>query len=102
MLFGKLIRAIRKHLTEVSWLSIIALVVLHAGLSWLLLTLVGESKLTNPESFIYYYVVTTSTVGFGDLSPDSYYGKVSRCFSANSVGFSVVWGSIRKTWAVGK
>ncbi len=76
MLFGKLIRAIRKHLTEVSWLSIIALVVLHAGLSWLLLTLVGESKLTNPESFIYYYVVTTSTVGFGDLSPDSYYGKL--------------------------
>ena len=76
MLFGKLVRAIRKHLTEVSWLSIIGLVLLHAMLSWLLLALAGEQDLINIESFLYYYVVTTSTVGFGDLSPSSYHGKL--------------------------
>jgi len=76
LLFGKLIRAIRKHLSEVSWFAIIALTLLHAGLSWLLLTLAGERELVSPESFFYYYVVTTSTVGFGDLSPSSYYGKL--------------------------
>lgn len=76
MLFSKLIRAVRKHLSEVSWLAIIALVLLHAGLSWSLLALAGESALVSLDSFIYYYVVTTSTVGYGDLSPNSYYGKL--------------------------
>lgn len=76
MLFNKLIRTIRKHLNEVSWFSIVALVALHAGLSWGLLYTVGEYELTSAESFLYYYVVTTSTVGFGDLSPTSYAGKL--------------------------
>lgn len=76
MLFNKLIRVIRKHLNEVSWTSIIGLVVLHAGLSYVLLALAGEAELVHPESFFYYYVVTTSTVGFGDMSPSSYYGKL--------------------------
>ena len=76
MIFNKFIRAIRKHLSEVSWFSIVALVVIHAALSWILLILAGEHGLTTPESFIYYYVVTTSTVGFGDLSPETYAGKL--------------------------
>ncbi|NVK24104.1 MAG: two pore domain potassium channel family protein [Gammaproteobacteria bacterium] len=76
MLLYKIIRTIRKHLSEVTWLSIAVLILLHAALSWLLLLLAGESSLTSPESFLYYYVVTTSTVGFGDLSPETYYGKL--------------------------
>lgn len=76
MLFTRLIRVIRKHLNEVSWASIIALVIMHAGLSYVLLALAGEKELVHLESFFYYYVVTTSTVGFGDMSPSSYYGKL--------------------------
>ena len=76
MLFTRLIRAIRKHLSEVTWLSIITLMFAHAALSWGLLLLAGESNLASPESFLYYYVVTTSTVGFGDLSPETHYGKL--------------------------
>lgn len=75
-MFNKLIRVIRKHLNEVSWTSIIGLVILHAGLSYSLLALAGEAELVHPDSFLYYYVVTTSTVGFGDMSPTSYYGKL--------------------------
>jgi voltage-gated potassium channel len=45
-------------------------------LSWLLLYFAGEYELTNFSSYIYYYVVTTSTVGYGDLSPSSFEGKL--------------------------
>lgn len=76
MVFNRLIRYIRKQLTQVTWPSIIALLVLHAAISWLLLLLAGETELTTWHSYFYYYVVTTSTVGFGDLSPSSYYGKL--------------------------
>lgn len=76
MLFNKFIRKLKKHLSEVSWISVVSLLVLHAALSWLLLTLAGEKELISLESFFYYYVVTTSTVGFGDLSPQSFYGKL--------------------------
>ena len=76
MLFNKLLRVIRKHLTEVTWFALIALLIFHAGLSWLLLIASGETALTTHDSFLYYYVVTTSTVGYGDLSPESYHGKL--------------------------
>lgn len=76
MIFGKLVRAIRKHLSQVSWFAIIAMVVMHAAISWLLLTLAGETHLVSYDAFLYYYVVTTSTVGFGDLSPNSHFGKL--------------------------
>jgi len=67
---------LRKHFVHVSWLSILSLLAFHAILSWVLLYLAGEYELTNFSSYIYYYVVTTSTVGYGDLSPSSFEGKL--------------------------
>ncbi|MEW5250040.1 potassium channel family protein [Microbulbifer discodermiae] len=43
---------------------------------YLLLSAVGESDLTAPGNFIYWLVVTASTVGYGDLSPVTPAGKL--------------------------
>ncbi|UUM29695.1 potassium channel protein [Vibrio japonicus] len=44
--------------------------------SWVLLYLAGEDALTeNLSTFIYYLMVTASTVGYGDYSPQTGYGK---------------------------
>ena len=75
MVINRLVRALKKHFSRVTWLSITALLAAHAALSWWLLFCAGETALTSLESFFYYYVVTTSTVGFGDMSPETQAGK---------------------------
>lgn len=76
MVINKLAYLLRKHFVHVTWTSIIALLCFHAVLSWVLLYWVGEHDLTNISSYLYYYVVTTSTVGYGDLSPTTFEGKL--------------------------
>ncbi|QTH65361.1 two pore domain potassium channel family protein [Psychrosphaera ytuae] len=51
------------------------MLVAHAGISWVLLWYAKEYHLLSLYEYMYYYVVTTSTVGFGDLSPTTELGK---------------------------
>lgn len=74
--FKQLINALRRHITHVSWPALIVLLILHGVCTSLLLTLAGETELTGNANFFYYYVVTTSTVGYGDFSPGSETGKL--------------------------
>lgn len=72
----QLLLALRRHITQVSWPALIALLVLHSVCTSILLSLAGETALTANDNFFYYYVVTTSTVGFGDFSPSTEAGKL--------------------------
>lgn len=71
-----MLRVMRQHFNQVSWLTIGVMLLGHALLTYVLLTIVGEHDLVSADAFLYYYVVTTSTVGFGDLSPTSQLGKL--------------------------
>lgn len=52
------------------------LVVAYIVVSWALLSLSGEHALTSePSTFIYFLMVTASTVGYGDHSPQTSLGK---------------------------
>lgn len=75
MIVSRLLRFLKIHFSQVSWSTIFSLFVGHAALSWLLLVAVREVDLITWDSFLYYYVVTTSTVGFGDMSPTTSAGK---------------------------
>ncbi|MFT5162492.1 MAG: voltage-gated potassium channel [Alteromonadaceae bacterium] len=72
----QLILLIRRHITQVSWAALIALLLTHAILTAILLTFAAEEALVSNSNFIYYYIVTTSTVGFGDFSPATIAGKI--------------------------
>lgn len=64
------------HLFELRFKSLLLAIVLYAVISWGLLWLSGETDLTFPISqFIYFIVVTASTVGYGDLSPSTEAGR---------------------------
>lgn len=73
--FKHILLLIRRHVTQVSWPALIALLAIHAFSTSLLLLLAGEQALVTHENFFYYYIVTTSTVGYGDLSPATIAGK---------------------------
>ncbi|WP_372767447.1 potassium channel family protein [Pseudoalteromonas sp.] len=97
LVIKKILIAIRRHIHHVSWTSVSSLLVLHMFLTWLCLYAVNESELLALNQFVYYYIVTTSTVGFGDLSPSTTWGKLFVALVQIPIGlalFGVVLGKV--------
>lgn len=64
-------------LCTLSWSALLLLLTIHFVASYLLFVVVGEQDLvSNPIDFLYYYMVTATTVGYGDLSPKSESGRL--------------------------
>jgi voltage-gated potassium channel len=75
IVLGRLVRSLRGHLRRISWGVVAAALAVHMASTWLLLAWAGEAKLLGWDSFVYYYVTTASTIGYGDLSPGSAAGR---------------------------
>ncbi len=54
----------------------LALLLGHMTLGWLLLGWAGEADLARPVDFAYWYLTTATTIGYGDLSPKSDGGRM--------------------------
>ncbi|MCG9724443.1 potassium channel protein [Vibrio brasiliensis] len=67
---------LNSNLFNLSNRNLTLLVVAYIVLSWLLLTVSGEHSLTaDLSTFFYFLMVTASTVGYGDHSPETAVGK---------------------------
>jgi voltage-gated potassium channel len=74
-LWQKVKRSVLRYFTHVSGVNIALVTLGYVLTTWLLLFLVGETSVTSPTDFVYYIIVTTSTVGYGDFSPTTAGGK---------------------------
>ena len=69
--------SINGQLLRLSWILLLTLLLLHYNCSWLLLTGAGEYGLVDdPGTWFYFYVTTATTIGYGDLSPDTSLGRI--------------------------
>lgn len=67
---------LNSHLFNLSNRNLAILVLVYIGLSWVVLAASGEHSLTSEVStFVYFLMVTASTVGYGDHSPETALGK---------------------------
>lgn len=63
-------------MADLQWTMLAVLILVHALVSWELLVLAGETELTEPATFFYWYATTAYTVGYGDLSPQGTAGRL--------------------------
>lgn len=99
-MFPKLRKLLVRVFANMRWYSIVLALLFYGLSSWVLLTLAGEQALTQSTDFIYWLVVTGSTVGYGDLSPSTGAGKYLVSFYIIPMGLSIfglVLGNVA-TW----
>ncbi len=75
IVFLRYLRFLNHHLLKLEWTSLVILLVFHFLTSWILLALSKES-LSSPDIYPYFYIVTASTVGYGDFSPETPFGRL--------------------------
>lgn len=64
------------YFAELTGLNLAVLLLSYTALSWAGLSLAGEHSLTSPGHFFYWLIITASTVGYGDLSPETTMGRL--------------------------
>lgn len=77
---ARLVAVAYEATATMKWGAVAGLVLLHMVLSWVFLGLAGETEITAPATFIYFYAVTASTVGYGDFSPVTTAGQMVLAF----------------------
>lgn len=75
-----IIRRLYHAVTDLHWTVLAGGIVLHMAAVWLLMSWAGETGLTEPATFLYWYATTASTVGYGDVSPESDAGRLLTAF----------------------
>ena len=77
---GRLSRSLLRHARQVSWMALVAALLAHLLLTWVLLASAGEDKLIAPGAFPSYYMTTATTIGYGDLTPQTTAGRMVVAF----------------------
>jgi voltage-gated potassium channel len=76
-MFRTLWQKVYTAIATLSWSVLAMAFVGHALVSWALLDWAGERDLTvDAITFLYYYMTTATTVGYGDLSPGGQMGRL--------------------------
>jgi voltage-gated potassium channel len=100
LVIKRILIALKRHIHHLSWGSVVFLLLAHMFVTWLCLFVANETDLLPLNQYFYYYIVTTSTVGYGDFSPSSDLGKFFVAFVQIPMGlalFGVVLGKVGQT-----
>ena len=95
-ILSRLLRQFNHLLLSMSWVALTVLVGAHFFSSWLLLWIAGESQLVAPDVFWYFYMVSATTVGYGDYSPVTGFGRVAVTFWLMTGGITLFAAVIGK------
>ena len=75
-LLQRLLLACYRHVSALSWPALAGLVLLHLSVTWLAFAAAGEVKAARPDTFWYFYAVTATTIGYGDITPETFPGRL--------------------------
>lgn len=64
-----------KYFSDMRWYTLVLAFLFYSLSSWILLFIANEKDLLGFTDFVYWLLVTGSTVGYGDMSPSTLAGK---------------------------
>ncbi|WP_347902274.1 ion channel [Pseudomonas purpurea] len=79
------------------WAGLAIALGVHIATAYLGLLALGELPLTNPTTFLYFYLTTTLTVGYGDLAPQTPAGRIFVATWVMLGGIALLTAAIGKT-----
>jgi voltage-gated potassium channel len=74
-LWHRVVSTVYRHVAAVTWPALLFFVALHLTVSWIGFLAAGEEKAADPDTFWYFYVVTATTIGYGDVTPSTALGR---------------------------
>ena len=87
--FDKIRKVLTKYFIDMRWQTIFIAIAVYFFASWVILKLCGETGITDGANFLYWIMVTASTVGYGDLSPTTTAGKIATALFVIPLGLSI-------------
>ena len=75
-IMSRVAKRLYARVSSLSWDTVLSMTVIHFAASWGLVALVGDQKIASGEIFWYFYVTTSTTVGYGDYSPETVAGRM--------------------------
>ncbi len=94
--FQSLARLVYHHVAAVTWPAIVLIAAVHFLSSWLVIALTEGEKIAAPEVFWYYYLVTATTVGYGDFAPTTSIGRAIAVFWIMPGGIAIFTSIVAK------
>jgi len=76
MRVSHLLKTLYSHFTRLSWDALLMLVVAHALIAYAGIRFFETGEIIEPVAFWYYYVTTSTTIGYGDLVPKTAGGRL--------------------------
>jgi voltage-gated potassium channel len=89
-------RVVYRHIAEVTWPAIGVIALVHYGTSWGLMALTEGAEIAAPSVYWYFYLVTSTTVGYGDLSPSTTFGRFVAVFWVMPGGIALFTSVVAK------
>lgn len=78
-----------QYFSQLRWYVMLSMLVFYSVSSYILLYLADETTLLSMHDYIYWLVVTGSTVGYGDMSPTTPAGKIIVSLYVIPMGLSI-------------
>jgi voltage-gated potassium channel len=92
----RLLLSIYQHVSVLSWSGLVGLVGVHFLVSWIGFVVAGEDKLSDFQTFWYFYAVTVTTIGYGDFTPGTTGGRLVTVFWVMPGGIALFTAVIAK------
>lgn len=93
-IFGAIFRACGNMLRSFGWKHLLVVIGAHFSVSYIVLWMIGEKHLFAP--FIYWYATTTTTIGYGDLFPQTQPGRYFVAFWVMYGGVALIGATLGK------
>ena len=76
ILLSRAAKRLYSLVSGLSWGTVLSITIIHFMISWGLIALVGDENVSSGEVFWYFYLTTSTTVGYGDYAPGTVVGRM--------------------------